>query len=1074
MRALTLLLLALGACPPPETDTGDEDLDGVPDEEDCAKDNAAIYPGAPEVCDGLDNDCDVVVDEGTTTTFYADADGDGYGTLAATTEACEAPNGYVTDATDCDDHVNAINPGASEVCDHVDNDCDGAADESDSADALTWFVDADEDEHGDPASPTTGCSAPDGAVAAADDCDDANPMVFPEASETCDGMDNDCDGQADEEVTLTWYLDGDGDGYGTDRTTVEACEAPPGFVTFPGDCDDAAIEANPGGFESCDGIDNDCDRNIDEDAVDASSWYLDSDHDGFGAAEPSIRACSAPEGYVETSDDCDDGSRYAYPGATEICDHLDNDCDGLVDDADPVVAGATAWYLDADSDGYGDSTSSVYACDTPAGRVADAKDCDDGDFSTNPSAAEACDGEDNDCDGLVDDKPVDVLTFFADMDGDGFGEPTSTVEACSATTGYVSNYIDCDDDDPTEPVVVDGSAGSTGGDGTLSSPLSTVQAGIDKATACVAVLPGTYYEGIDFHGAAVEVSSVDGPWVTILNGSGAGPVVSFQTGESAESVLRGFTVTNGVAVHGGGVFIDGASPVLVENIISYNMTMDGGSGGGIYINNSEAIVQDNIITANTAGPGGGDVGGGVAIRNSSPTLQGNVITDNLAGNGAGIWASENEYLLLLDNLLLSNWAGASTGSGGGAYLYNNRFLTVQGNLFCACRAAYGGAVYSYYTSVLSSWENNIFQENESAIQGGAAYLLYEYRVSLVNNTLVGNTAASEGGGLYLSNSYGELVNNVFAWTHTGDGVFFAEALYASEVYTDIFFNDWYGNFDADTGGFLEASRITGDGNITRDPGFVRWSEDGDCTNDDLRPMTGSPLIDAGYPSMFDEDGSLSDIGIYSSLVVDADGDGFILADDCDDGDASTYPDAPEDCDETDNDCDGGIDEDCPVEHCGTLSSSETWSRNSGGHLVTCDVYVQGSGRPVLTVDDAASVYFSPGTTLYVGWSHYGDLIADGAVFTSVTTIPAAGDWGGLYLGQYTSNSELTNSVVAYGGDDVGYPGNIVCSDCSATLTGNLLTDSQYYGIYATGTYDLSVWDNTFERNGSGDTFPPGL
>ena len=423
---------------------------------DCDDGDASISPVDPELCDGVDNDCDGSTDEGLLGTYHADTDADGYGDATSTTEACSAPSGYVEDDTDCDDGDSAVNPGASEICDEADNDCDGLVDDDDSAvgGTTTWYVDYDGDGFGGSLLSTSACEQPSGYVADATDCDDSEASAYPGGTEVCDGADNDCDGTTDEDDATdasTWYADADSDGHGDAGTAAVACDAPSGHVADATDCDDGDDAVNPDAQETCDGIDNDCDGatdDDDDDYVGAGTWYADSDGDGYGDATSTTTACSTPSGYVADATDCDDGDGAVNPGASEICDSVDNDCDGLVDDDDSSVTGTTTWYIDYDGDGYGGSRMSTSACVQPSSYVADPTDCDDSDASTYPGADELCDGADNDCDGSTDeDDAIDGATFHADSDGDGYGDATSTTTACSAPSGYVADATDCDDGD---------------------------------------------------------------------------------------------------------------------------------------------------------------------------------------------------------------------------------------------------------------------------------------------------------------------------------------------------------------------------------------------------------------------------------------------------------------------------------------------------------------------------------------------------------------------------------------------------------------------------------------------------
>ncbi len=159
---------------------------------DCDDGNAAVNPAMDEACNAVDDDCDGVVDEGVTTPFWADADGDSFGDAAVETQACAAPSGYVANTDDCDDTTAARWPGNPEVCDGLDNDCNLVVDEGVQS---PFWGDADGDGYGDEAVETSACAAPSGYVPNADDCLDTDPAVSPAETEVChDGLDNDCDG----------------------------------------------------------------------------------------------------------------------------------------------------------------------------------------------------------------------------------------------------------------------------------------------------------------------------------------------------------------------------------------------------------------------------------------------------------------------------------------------------------------------------------------------------------------------------------------------------------------------------------------------------------------------------------------------------------------------------------------------------------------------------------------------------------------------------------------------------------------------------------------------------------------
>jgi len=260
--------------------------------------------------------------------------------VATTTiQACSAPTGYVADASDCDDSTASVYPGADELCDGTDNDCDGDVDGSDAIDASIWYLDADADGFGNAAMIQRACTVPTGYVTDATDCDDLLSSVNPSASESCNGLDDDCDGSIDEGVKTIFYADADADLYGNVAATEEACEPSEGFVYDSTDCDDTDAMVNPGADEFCNGLDDDCDGMVDEDsAVDAPTWYADDDLDLYGDENNTLEACNAPAGYIANDTDCDDTDDLVNPEGIEICDDtIDNDCDSDTDLADECL-----------------------------------------------------------------------------------------------------------------------------------------------------------------------------------------------------------------------------------------------------------------------------------------------------------------------------------------------------------------------------------------------------------------------------------------------------------------------------------------------------------------------------------------------------------------------------------------------------------------------------------------------------------------------------------------------------------------------------------------------------------------
>ncbi len=472
-------------------------------------------------------------------------------------------------------------------------------------------------------------------------------------------------------------------GDGADGTDGGATDADADGYPEGEDCDDDDPAINPGATEVCDGIDNDCDDDIDEGVT--TTFYADEDTDSYGDPTVYEDACEAPEGYVTDDADCDDTNPAINPAATEVCDGSDNNCDDAIDEGV-----TTTFYADADADGYGDAATTVEACIAPSGHVTDATDCDDTTATSYPGAAELCDGADNDCDSDTTDEDGQVTWT------DGAGAMT---DLTSTMTGDV----------------------------TLSDA--------GTATFC----DGTYTVNLDL-GADVTLASQNGAATTILDGGAAGTVVSVGAGYAVS--VAGLTLTNGEAdeeeptlgVSGGGVYCTtGASVTVTDSAISGNSSSR--VGGGIAAFGCDVTVSDSSIDDNEA-----TYGGGIVITDATLTLTDTDATDNTADTSGGFlyisgYTADASASITGGEISgnLANYAAAFYIDG---YDYTSStsttLVTVEGASVVSNTSTYYGAAYvtdeATLRSIDSDWGSSATSDDNSAVdvqtQSGDDYTDY--------------------------------------------------------------------------------------------------------------------------------------------------------------------------------------------------------------------------------------------------------------------------------------------------------------------------------------------------------------
>ncbi|WP_298038489.1 MopE-related protein [uncultured Desulfuromonas sp.] len=377
---------------------------------------------------------------------------------------------------------------------------------------------------------------------------------------------------------------------------------------------------------------------------------------------------------------------------------------------------------------------------------------------------------------------------------------------------------------------------------------TTIQGAIVAASADdeIVVRAGTYLENINYQGKAITLRSENGPEATIIDGGGSGSVVTFDSGEGEDSVLEGFTITNGYWSVGGGIrCIDSAS--TISNCIISNNTAS--SGGGMYFSGylpTNANIKDSMITGNTSSIRGGGIH--MNGRSDNPLkmikISNSHISDNVAevSNGGGIYCYKS-WPEIVNSVIDGN--SANTSGGGIFFNWTNKAFLKQSVVSNNSSLTDGGGICTYNASPTIT--NSIVASNTATLDGGGAfsYVLQgeSYDVFITNSTFTENHASGAGGALYDSSQSMTVINSIL-WGDT-------DSCGSKEIKgngTDVVYSNVQGG-------------ATGEGNISLDPLFK-----GDGS---YRLSTNSPCIDVGT----------SDTVTYPTLPVDdIDGDLRPLAD----------------------------------------------------------------------------------------------------------------------------------------------------------------------------------------------------
>ncbi|MED5372951.1 MAG: putative metal-binding motif-containing protein [Myxococcota bacterium] len=422
---------------------------------------------------------------------------------------------------------------------------------------------------------------------------------------------------------------------------LAACKSPP---TVDSDTGTAPIS------DICDGLDDDGDGRIDEDAP-TQTWHADLDGDGFGDPAAPHLSCAQPSDHVQDDSDCDDTQASVFPGADEICDGIDEDCDALIDESPTDGA---SWYADLDGDGFGagEATLSETCEPPPEGYSFSDTDCDDGDASIHPDATEICDGVDNDCDAGT---PESGLATFQPQDGGPLQDWSGTM----ARSAPVQNLVV---DEPGTLALCPGIWFTTfrvRADFTLQGVGEGVQLHGNNDSPLLVLRQ----DGLSVVAADVELRNGSAVGVVAAEYSAGGAVEC--SGESGLSLER-VEIRDSTADVGGAIWVAGGCALSASAVLLHD-NLAGHYGGALAVTEGSALVQDASQIESNQAPYGG--AGAVLGADSSLELLDSQLYDNFADEkGGALIVEQGQVVCTGDPSLAAGLWDNSASDGGGVWL----------------------------------------------------------------------------------------------------------------------------------------------------------------------------------------------------------------------------------------------------------------------------------------------------------------------------------------------------------------------------------------------------------------------